>query len=222
MGLFSIKSRSDSSQHPPYSNRNTKGKDKEDLKELGPDKGISAEVSISHSLRAKIKQGQLFRKKAEMGFTLLEIAENGIKNIKTVIETEKDFNEVKRIIEEICEKTIFSGKRILDKKEGHQEFLKYFSDFEINAPGDCKYAPNLSPECLNLEDGLKNALGYLEKQENLIKEKKEAVINELSKHKVSLEFSTTLENAKENISKNKDLGIKLQTDFFTQDLLKVI
>ncbi|MFI5391370.1 MAG: hypothetical protein ACHQYQ_08420, partial [Bacteriovoracales bacterium] len=89
-------------------------------------------------------------------------------------------------------------------------------------PGDCKFVPNLSPECLNLEDGLKNALGYLQKQENLIKEKKEAVINELSKNKISPEFSTTLENAKENISKNKDLGIKLQTDFFTQDLLKVI
>ena len=221
MGLFSIKSRSDSSQHPPYSNQNTK-KDKEDLKELGPDKGISAEVSISHSLRAKIKQGQLFRKKAELGFTLLEMAEEGIKNIKTVMETEKDFNEVKRIIEEICENTIFSGKRILNNKEGHQEFLKYFSDFEINAPGDCKFAPNLSPECLKLEDGLKNALGYLEKQENLIKEKKEAVINELSKHKVSLEFSTALEKAKDDLSKNKYLGVKSQTDFFTQDLLKII
>jgi len=221
MGLFSIKSRSDSSQHPPYSNQNTK-KDKEDLKELGPDKGISAEVSISHSLRAKIKQGQLFRKKTELGFTLLEMAEEGIKNIKTVMETEKDFNEVKRIIEEICENTIFSGKRILNNKEGHQEFLKYFSDFEINAPGDCKFAPNLSPECLKLEDGLKNALGYLEKQENLIKEKKEAVINELSKHKVSLEFSTALEKAKDDLSKNKYLGVKSQTDFFTQDLLKII
>jgi hypothetical protein len=222
MSLFSIKSRSDSSQHPPYSNQNTKGKDQEEIIGPLPDKGVSAEVFISNSLKAKIKKGQLFRKKAEMGFTLLEMAENGIKNIKTVIETEKDFNVVKRNIEEICENTIFLGKKILKNKEGHQEFLKYFPDFEINAPGDCKFAPNLSPECLNLADGLKNALEYLEKQENLIREKKEAVINELSKNKVSLEFSTTLENAKENITKNKDLGIKLQTDFFTQDLLKVI
>ncbi len=222
MGLFSIKSRSDSSQHPPYSNKNAKGKDKGELKEEEPDKGISAEVSISHSLKAKIKQGQLFRKKAELGFTLLEMAEDGIKNIKTVIETEKDFNEVKRIIEEICKNTIFSGKRILDSKEGHQEFLKYFPGFEINALGDCKYAPNLSPECLNLEDGFKNALGYLEKQENLIKEKKEAVIKELSNYKVSPEFSTSLEKAKDDLSKNKYLGVKSQTDLFTQDLLKII
>jgi hypothetical protein len=221
MGLFSIKSRSDSSHYPPFSNQHQKEKKQEELSDKNIT-GPSAEVNISDSLRIRIKQERLLRKKAEEGFSLLQLAEEGLKNIKEIVSSEKNFEEVKKKIEDICENTSYAGKKILDHKEGHQEFLKYFPDFQIDVPDECKFAPNLSPSCLKLNGGIEYALEFLTKQENLIKEKKELILKELDLKKDLLDISQLLRNTSENLSKNKDLGIKLQTDSFAQDLLKII
>ena len=221
MGLFSIKSRSDSSHYPPFSNQQQKEKKQEDL----PDKNITgpcAEVSISDSLRIKIKQERFLRKKAEEGVSLLQLAEEGLKNIKEIIANEKNFDDIRRKIEEICENTTYAGKKILDQKEGHQEFLKYFPDFQIDAPGECKFVPNLSASCLQLESGNEAALLFIEKQVQLIKEKKDLILKELIKAEIPSGISSLLEKTTESLSENKDLGIKTQSDFFTQDLLKII
>jgi hypothetical protein len=221
MGLFSIKNRSDSSHYPPFSNQQQREKKQEELNEkniVGP----SSEVSISDSLRIKIKQERLLRKKAEEGFSLLQLAQEGLKNIKEIIVNEKNFEEVKKKIEEICESTTYAGKKILDHKEGHQEFLKYFPDFQIDAPFECRFVPNLSPSCLKLENGNKEALLFIEKQENLINEKKDLILKELVNETFPSDISSLLDKTTDNLLRNKDLGIKIQSDFFTQDLLKII
>ncbi len=221
MGLFSIKSRSDSSHYSPFSKQQQKEKKMEEAKEriiAGP----SAEVSISDSLKIKIKQERFLRKKAEEGFSLLQLAEEGLRNIKEIISEEKNFDEIRKKIEEICESTTFEGKKILNNKEGHQEFLKYFQDFQIDAPDECKFVPNLTSSCLKLENGTDFALKFIGKQESLIKEKKELIKKELGKDEIQQDISLLLQKTSENLSKNKDLGIKSQSDFFTQDLLKLI
>jgi len=221
MGLFSIKSRSDSSHYPPFSNQNQREKKQEELNDktiVGP----SAEVNISDSLRIRIKQERLLRKKTEEGFSLLQLAQEGLQNIKDVIENEKNFEEVKKKIVEICESTTYAGKKILDPKEGHQEFLKYFSDFQIDAPLECKFVPNLSFSCLKLENGNEAALLFIEKQVQLIKEKKDLILKDLNKVAIPSGISSLLEKTTESLSENKDLGIKTQSDFFTQEVLKII
>ncbi len=218
MGLFTIKSRSDSSHQPPFNGQNQKRQNKEEIQVL-PDKGIATEVNISNTLKTKLRLSKLSRKKAETGFNLLEMAEEGIKNIKSAIETEKDFEKLREQIELICKNTTFQGKKILDR-DGHQEFLKYFSTFEIKAPDECRFAPNLSPFCLKLNDGL--ALDFLKKHEDLFKEKKISIIEELNQNRPLGNFSEILEKAKIDISKNQEVGLKSQTDLFTQDLLKII
>lgn len=222
MGLFSIKSRSDSSHYPPFSNQHQKEKKKEDGLGLKNEQLASTEVTISGSLKAKLKAEQFLRKKVEDGVSLLQLAEEGLKNIKEIISNEKNFDEVRKKIEEICETTTFGGKKILDNKEGHQEFLKYFSDFQIDAPDECKFAPNLSPSCLKLNSGIEYALEFLTKQENLVKEKKELILNDLDLKANLSDISQLLRKTSENLSNNQDLGIKSQTELFTKDLLKII
>jgi hypothetical protein len=220
MGLFSIKSRSDSSHHPPYSNLTHKNKEKNII--VVPESGNSAEVSISDFLKARIKQKQLIRKKSEKAFILLEIVEIGLKDIRSVIETEKDLNEAKKIIENICENTTFEGKKLLDNKEGHQEFLKYFPDFEIEAEGECKFAPNLSPSCLKIANGFNHALECVLKHEKLVQEKKESILNTLGNNQKGTEVSSLIKKITDDLSNNQELGIKSQADSFTQELLKII
>lgn len=221
MGLFSIKSRSDSSHYPPFSNQQQREKKQDDLSDKNIT-GPSTEVNISDSLRIRIKQERLLRKKTEEGFSLLQLAQEGLKNIKEIIVNEKNFDEVKKKIEEICESTTYAGRKILNHKEGHQEFLKYFPDFQIDAPGECKFVPNLSSSCLKLENGNEAALLFIEKQELLIKEKKDLILKEFIKIEDTSGISSLLEKTTENLLRNRDLGIKTQSDLFTQELLKII
>lgn len=217
MSLFSIRSKN-SSANPSYSKSNGKREVKPTIEaqEIVEDQ----EVSLSLSTQSQAKHCKLAKKREEMGYLLLEIAEEGLLKIKSLLSGGNNISE--RGIQQIIENTVFQGKKILSDKEGHQEFLKYFPDFQIEEEGECRLAPNLSSACLKIADDLDHAYRYIEKIEHLLQEKKKLIIKQLEVFELYDHIDQHLKVAADNLSKNNTLSLKIQTDYFTQSLLKII